>query len=217
MKALGMVFLGCAAGLAVAQSTQTAPTIRTLTLRQKGREISLAQFVRYSPAALIVIREPLATEACLEIGRARRRLADERVLTASLDASGKPCRLDDEIAIVDGRTIPLGLASGLVIIDTGAVLRKAVPFAPTAQSLSGAAETVIRWVQGKQAFVTHCGHCHGDDGADTSYVGVKTLAGISGRMSDEKILEGGQLFGDVDITSWPSESKQILLLFISTL
>jgi hypothetical protein len=33
--------------------------------------------------------------------------------------------------------------------------------------------------------------CHGDDCAETTYVGIETLAGVSTRLSDQKIIEGG--------------------------
>jgi hypothetical protein len=60
----------------------------------------------------------------------------------------------------------------------------------------------------------NCGHCHGTGGADASYAGMKTLARISKRKTDERILGGGQQFGAVDMTNWSKSAKEVLLLCI---
>ena len=60
--------------------------------------------------------------------------------------------------------------------------------------------------------ITNCGHCHGNDGADTSYTGIKSLARSSRRLTGEQILEGGQQFGAVDMSSWSASAKEALLL-----
>jgi len=54
----------------------------------------------------------------------------------------------------------------------------------------------------------------GDDGAETTYVGIKTLAGISTRMTGEKILDGGEQFGLVPISSWSQSDRDVLMQFI---
>ena len=40
------------------------------------------------------------------------------------------------------------------------------------------------------------------------------MAGITTRMSDEKILEGGESFGAVSISSWTKAEVNSLLLFV---
>jgi cytochrome c553 len=83
--------------------------------------------------------------------------------------------------------------------------------------LARAAADGRAWDEGRSAFRLHCGHCHGDDGADTSYANIKSLAGVAGRLTQEKIIEGGQNFGAVDLASWRKSGLDALLLFIGGL
>ena len=55
------------------------------------------------------------------------------------------------------------------------------------------------------------------NGSDTSYPNVKTMAGISTRMKPDRILEGGQMFGAVDIANWSASLKEAVLLYIEGL
>jgi cytochrome c553 len=73
------------------------------------------------------------------------------------------------------------------------------------------------WDEGRRAFSLHCGHCHGDDGAGTSYANIKSLAGVADRLTPEKIIEGGQNFGAVDLAGWRKSGLDALLLFIDGL
>ena len=43
------------------------------------------------------------------------------------------------------------------------------------------------------------------------------MAGITTRVSDEKTLEGGESFWDVNISTWTSPDVESLLLFIGGL
>ena len=100
----------------------------------------------------------------------------------------------------------------MMIVDTTAVIRLIRPVDANEDGISKAAATAVEWEGGRQSFITQCGHCHGSDGADTSYAGIKTFARISKRMSDQRILEGGQEFGAVDMTSWSKSAKDVFVV-----
>jgi hypothetical protein len=104
-----------------------------------------------------------------------------------------------------------------VIVDTSGIVRVVRDIRAGGTSLKEAHELASTWEAGRLSFITNCGHCHGDDGSDTSYPNVKTMAGISTRMKPDQILEGGQTFGAVDTASWTASLKEAVLLYIEGL
>jgi cytochrome c553 len=107
-----------------------------------------------------------------------------------------------------------GSTGRAVIVDGGGIIRFDDSFEASNAGLKEIAAKLVSWEQGRQAFSVHCGHCHDDDGANTSYVGIKTLAGISTRMSDNAIVAGGEQFGAVPISTWQKHEIESLLIFI---
>jgi mono/diheme cytochrome c family protein len=103
----------------------------------------------------------------------------------------------------------------LVIVDVDRRVRLIRAFPK--ENVKQLAAVAKQWNAGRQSFSTHCGHCHGDDGADTSYPNSKTLAGISQRLTPEQIIEGGENFGAVSVSTWSKADIDSLLLYISGL
>ncbi|MBN9658355.1 MAG: hypothetical protein J0H49_09260 [Acidobacteria bacterium] len=101
-----------------------------------------------------------------------------------------------------------------IVVDGDGVVRFADNLRGSQGAAAHLADQLIWWDQGRQSFSVHCGHCHGDDGAETTYVGIKTLAGVSTRLSDQKIIEGGEMFGSVPTSTWSDKDRTILLQFI---
>lgn len=99
------------------------------------------------------------------------------------------------------------------IVDAGILRYKDQP-KTAAEQREHLALRAIAWNRGRQAFSVHCGHCHGDDGSETSYPNVKSLARITEKISDEKILTGARDFGAIDVTQWSRREQDELLLFI---
>ena len=101
-----------------------------------------------------------------------------------------------------------------VVADAAGILRMHARFEPNPSAVRAAAGVLIAWEQGRQAFEVHCGHCHGDDGADKDHPGIKPLPGVSTRLPDNKILEGGEQSGSVALSTWTPRERESLLLFI---
>jgi len=53
-----------------------------------------------------------------------------------------------------------------LVVDATGIIRLHARFDPSLSAMRAAAAMLIAWEQGRQAFSVHCGHCHGDDGAD---------------------------------------------------
>ena len=105
-------------------------------------------------------------------------------------------------------------ACHVVVVDAAGIIRLHARFDPFLSAMRAAAAMLIAWEQGRQAFSVHCGHCHGDDGADKEYAGIKPLPGVATRMPDNKILEGGEQSGSVALSTWSPRERESLLLFI---
>ncbi|MCX6593305.1 MAG: hypothetical protein NTZ56_17460 [Acidobacteria bacterium] len=102
-----------------------------------------------------------------------------------------------------------------VLVDASQIVRLIVPLDPAGGTIPAAVTNAARqWAAGRDAFVTHCGHCHGDDGLETTYANIKTMKAISTRLTDQKILDGAAEFGAVEVSSWSPQQRADLLLFI---
>ena len=115
-----------------------------------------------------------------------------------------------------GRAIGQGGAGRFAVLvsDGKGIVRYQRVLAATAEGVAGMGSELIAWEQGRASFSGHCGHCHGDDGTGTFFQGVKSMEGITLRMSEEKILEGGETFGAVPISTWSKGEVEALLLFV---
>ena len=108
-------------------------------------------------------------------------------------------------------------SSRAILVDNSGIVRLVRSITADPAGLDGARQLAVDWEAGRLSFITNCGYCHGDDGSDTSYPSVKTMAGISTRMKPDQILEGGQTFGAVDTASWTASLKEVVLLYVEGL
>jgi cytochrome c553 len=170
-------------------------------------------------SALVVIARELNPEQCSEL----KRQTDEvrkfgLAVTIAQIPKAAACGPDTEAEVGSALAGKLQSrepsAATVLVLDGDGIAR--LQFHASTEDLSQkrVQRELVAWEQGRQAFSVHCGHCHGDDGAETTYVGIKTLAGISTRMTDEKILDGGEQFGLVPISSWSQSDRDVLMQFI---
>jgi cytochrome c553 len=209
------MFFVIAAALS-AQTWHAGAKAPSLQIQENGKPVPIETFVKETPAALLLLQAPLPTALCEPLQKAAATLAAERVRLVVVSATAEPsCPAVEGVfrAMAPAKAAESGNLR-LALVDTSAILRLTEQWPLTAASLERAAKLGADWEGGRQLFITQCGHCHGEDGTDTSYAGVKTLAGISRRMSAERILEGGQQLGGVDMSSWSQKVKDTLLLYI---
>lgn len=76
---------------------------------------------------------------------------------------------------------------------------------------------VRTWDLGRGFYDGKCARCHGADGSDTFYTGIKALSGIGNRAGEEKILEMTEMAGFVDLHYLNSQQKRALAVFVSGL
>ena len=197
-----------------AQAPEIGNPLPAFTVQAEGKRIAFDRFAADAPVALFAPSAPLDTAACAELDRAMAALAGDRIRT--LIASGTcPDLKSAARPATSPSTDPFRAASArLIVVDTFGVVRLIRPLEATAIGVRKAAAVATEWEAGRQSFLTNCAHCHGTDGADTSYAGIKTLAGISRRMSDNRILEGGRMFGAVDMSNWSQANRDALLAYI---
>lgn len=118
----------------------------------------------------------------------------------------------DSAFLERARARAAGMAA--VVVDGAGVVRFEARAGRTAEGVGELARELIRWEQGRASFAGHCGHCHGEDGRGTFYQGVRSMEGIALRMSDAEILDGGERFGAVPISTMGAEEVRNLLQFV---
>lgn len=205
--------------LALCLMSAAAPTA-SLLRKDLSAVSPLNQLVRGKPHAIWFVTDPFAGQLCPELSK-QIKLVESFGLTGTLiqaEAGSRPCgeagRIfsQDILRKVFGED---GLPGGRVmVVDGGGVVRFDHPLGADPDALRAAAGRAIAWEQGRQGFSVHCGHCHGDDGTETSYPGVKSMAGLSTRLTDAKILEGAEQFGAVPVSTWSVRDMETLLVFI---
>ena len=173
------------------------------------------------PALLLWRKGNVSTEDCEALSKLSAQIAKANLTLVLFVPDVRSGCVPDSSYIVDTPRTS-AVAFGLhevgsekwraVIVDTSGIVRLMRDF--QAEHVSKAYEFASAWEAGRLSFITNCGHCHGDDGSDTSYPNVKTMAGISTRMKPDQILEGGQTFGAVDTASWTPSLKEAVLLYI---
>jgi mono/diheme cytochrome c family protein len=78
-------------------------------------------------------------------------------------------------------------------------------------------QQVAAWTDGKAVYDAQCARCHGADGRDESYPGVKSLAGIGNRISEGEILHRTALTGAVDMSGWTESQRRALAAYVAGL
>jgi cytochrome c553 len=193
-----------------------------LVLGHPPQNSRLDRMTQDGPVTLLWRKAPISEDDCETLEKANSRLAGDRLRLIVLSTGKHPCSekaqhifqvQPSEIAIPDGS----GSSWFLAIADPYGIVRVVRSLSRGRAGIEQATTIATDWEGGRQSFITNCGHCHGNDGADLSYAGIKTLAGISRRMTGEQILEGGQQAGAVDMTAWSQSAKDALLLYIAGL
>jgi hypothetical protein len=184
---------------------------------------SIKQLADGKPRVLLFLRGALSESACQALSTELKRVQTFGLPFAIVSGPGTirdecfgATKLDAPSELIS--LLKLGAPGGaealVLVVDADGVIRHADALTESQDSAKRVADQLISWEQGRQMFTVHCGHYHGDDGAETTYVGIKALAGISGRLSEEKILDGGEMFGSVPISTWSQQDREILVLFI---
>ncbi len=199
----------------------------SVVLRDGNKRIKLEEIAGDSSVVLLSPPDVPTPADCRALSNARDQLARNRVRLVIVATSFGDCAASKErlLMVADVEDVrklfgdapqdkPLWRS---VIADPFKTVRYVAAFPSNANAIATIVNRAADWESGRQIFSGACGHCHGDDGADTSYVGIKTLAGISRRLSGEAILDGGRQFGAVDMATWSAETKAALLLYIEGL
>ena len=185
-------------------------------LRDGATRIKLEEIAGDMSVLLLSPPDVLAPADCLALSNARDQLARNRITLVIVATSYGDCAASKErflmvAGVEDIRKLFADAPEGKprwrsVIADPFKTVRDMGTFPPSANAIASIGKRAADWESGRQIFSGACGHCHGDDGADTSYVGIKTLAGISQRLSGEAILDGGRQFGAVDMATWSADT-----------
>jgi cytochrome c553 len=103
------------------------------------------------------------------------------------------------------------IAPGGVLIEEG-IVRRIVPGMP-----DKVGDEVLAWSKGQGIYQGLCSRCHGRDGADTSYSGIKPLAGIGRRLSEAEISRRIGRTGTVDLSHLSDDDRRALAMYVAGL
>lgn len=222
VKHLTIVFI---TGLAAKQifgagmtDIQVGQQLTPLLVRNGEKTSRLDLLAQDRSAAILLRAASLTKEECGMLAKATERLASERIkllaVVSDLSQCGPARSVFAPVTLSDLEKLTSRKSWRLMTIDPAGTVRLIKEFSSEEDGVAWSVTEVSQWEGGRQVFISACGHCHGEDGADTSYAGVKSLAQITRRLTDGRILEGGQQFGAVDMSAWPQSSKDALLLYI---
>jgi mono/diheme cytochrome c family protein len=99
-----------------------------------------------------------------------------------------------------------------VLLDRNGVVRLVA-----ADDLKAFGVDVSRWTAGREIYTAQCQRCHGADGRDTHYSGIKTLAGLGKRISRTEIIERTIRSGNVDLSPMDEEARRALAVYVAGL
>ena len=99
-----------------------------------------------------------------------------------------------------------------VLLDRAGVVRLVA-----ADDLKAFGRQVADWGRGSEIYAAQCQRCHGADGKDTHYPGIKALAGIGKRINHAEIIERTIRSGSVDMTPLDAEARRALAVYVAGL
>ena len=158
----------------------------------KGKPFPLGRIVQEGPVAILSRSPPITKGDCEAIYRASERLAGDKVRLVVLDIGQQPCTAKPNVVLpTDAAQLAtlfppdasIREAWRLIVADPIGSVRVLKTLPVTPDGIARAIGMAATWEYGRQSFITNCGHCHGNDGADTSYTGIKSLAGVSRRLT----------------------------------
>jgi cytochrome c553 len=215
----GVAFVSALLAVSPLEVGQPVPPVE---VGQAPKTSRLDRMTQDGPVAVLWRSTAIASDDCKPLDKAKTRLAGDKVRFLVLSTGHQGCagKVDYIVPVQPSQLELLGEPGSswrLAIVDSYGIVRIIQVLPEGASGIEQATTIATDWEGGRQSFITNCGHCHGNDGADLSYSGIKTLAGIARRMKGEQILEGGQQSGAVDMTAWSQGAKDALLLYIAGL
>ena len=99
-----------------------------------------------------------------------------------------------------------------VLLDRDGVVRLV-----SGADLKAFATEVSRWATGRAIYTAQCQRCHGADGRDMQYSGIKPLAGLGKRITRAEIVERTIRSGNVDFTPMDEEARRALAVYVAGL
>jgi mono/diheme cytochrome c family protein len=131
------------------------------------------------------------------------------------------------LAQVDARLVDTGVkafcrATGgetpsAQFIDSGGVVRRAFQGRAANETFEAFVEDIRAWFDGKAVYEGACARCHGADGNDTSYSGIKRLGGIGKRHSEAEIVHLAEMTGNNDLHALSEKDRRALGVYVSGL
>ncbi len=157
------------------------PWMRAAAITGAAAVIAAAQVKLGVTAPLLELRDPPGRS--LEDFRGRKVL----VLAAGADPAGLAGAAEQlrECGVELVRAELPGGGNGFWLVDEEGVVRAAETAPEAAARL---VDFVKEWELGRKAFEWGCVTCHGKNGRETYYYGVKPLGGVGNRMSREQLL-----------------------------
>lgn len=153
---------------------------RAMTVAILLAAVAAGQVKLGEPAPPLALEEPAGRT--LEDFRGKKALV--------LAAESRPEGLETAAGQLRQRRVELvraklpGGEKNFWLVDEGGVVRAVQPAPGQA---SGLVEFLAEWELGRKAFEWGCATCHGSDGRETYYYGVRSLGGIGNRMSREQL------------------------------
>jgi cytochrome c553 len=98
----------------------------------------------------------------------------------------------------------------LWLLDEARVVRAVFPLAE-----AGTIQKGLRLYElGRDVYATQCARCHGADGDDNFYPGIKTLGGIGNRWTPQRIDESIRRSNTVDTSRFTPEEREGITLYV---
>jgi mono/diheme cytochrome c family protein len=195
-------------------------TVPNVTLPGSGGNVrKLHDLASDRPVVVLHLPGKISVEECAALGKTGERLNGDNMATVAVlggqcSAGSKVLMVrDDAVAGQLGFDATGGPQWGLLIVDTYAKARVTRNFSAGIAGLDESARTARTWELGRQTFQSSCARCHGLDGQDTSYSGIKTLGGISLRVPKSRFLTGGF----VDTSGWTEAMRAAALTYMEGL
>lgn len=125
-----------------------------------------------------------------------------------------PCAFADPSQSLARRLqIEPGAQPAAAFVDSDGIVRRTMRGPDTRRFLDDTAA----WFDGKVIYEAECRRCHGVDGLDDSYSGIKTIAGIARRIPENRILEFAERTGNTDLHALDERRRRALAIYVAGL
>ncbi len=103
------------------------------------------------------------------------------------------------------------------LIDRDGVIRRIERKVVPATHGQDLVALVRKWQRGKMVYNAYCVRCHGADGNDADYPGIKPLGGIGNRLTEKEILDRTAETGLVDLGAFTEQDLEALGIYVGGL